>query len=128
MKRYTVNVHYDAIASVRVLAEDEQTAIKKAKDIAFSRSQNEYNFEYNDACVTDEEEYNDTPISEIHINVLAFPFVEYDRDTLDTCSRGELLEIARNNPHVFRYTSFDECMDELRENPEILNNYFLMHV
>lgn len=51
IKRYTVNVHYDAVVTVAVEAESEEQAIKFAREDA---DEQEFDFvSYSDACVVD---------------------------------------------------------------------------
>ena len=52
-KRYTINVHYDAMVSVVVEAENEEQAIQFAKEEA---EEQEFDYvTYSDACVVDVE-------------------------------------------------------------------------
>ena len=52
-KRYTINVHYDAMVSVVVEAENEEQAIQFAKE---ESEEQEFDYvTYSDACVVDVE-------------------------------------------------------------------------
>ena len=126
MKRYVVNVHYDAITSVRVIAETEEEALNKAKAIAFSRPQSEFDFQYSDACVADVENIKEDAIDDV--KVLAFPYTEYDRDELESHTLSELEEIASKDPNVFVYENFDQFVTEVTANPELLKDYIMLNV
>lgn len=55
-KKYTINVHYDYYASVEVIAESENDALDKAKQIADELPIEELEYcDYTDACVTNVE-------------------------------------------------------------------------
>lgn len=56
MKKYAVNVHYDAIISVEVIAENEEQAIELAIDKASVISLNEAVVVNTIACVTNKQE------------------------------------------------------------------------
>lgn len=56
MKRYTVNVHYDAVLTVVVDAETEDQAIDLAVEESESMSLNDGDAFYHDACITNEED------------------------------------------------------------------------
>lgn len=55
-KKFTVNVHYDYYASVEVIAESENEALDKAKQIADELPMEKLEYcDYTDACVTNVE-------------------------------------------------------------------------
>ena len=56
MKRYTVNVHYDAVVTVVVYAESEEQALRLAPDAAETISLDTADIDDINCCVTDEEE------------------------------------------------------------------------
>lgn len=56
MKRYTVNVHYDAVVTVEVEAESEEQALKLAPGAAEDISLETADVVDINCCVTDEEE------------------------------------------------------------------------
>lgn len=54
MKYFTVNVHYDFVATVEVLADDEDMAINKAEEIAENIDVEKLQcIGITDSCVTD---------------------------------------------------------------------------
>ena len=57
MKKFTVNVHYDAIATVTVLAETEDEALERAEHEAEALDANDFDFNsVSGVCVTDVED------------------------------------------------------------------------
>lgn len=57
MKKYTVNVHYDACVTVSdIIAENEEEALRKAMAVADTASLNESEAYYADSCVTSVED------------------------------------------------------------------------
>lgn len=60
MKRYTVNVHYDAVVTVGdIYADDENEALEIARERASGMSLNDAEVVGDDACVTKEEDVPD---------------------------------------------------------------------
>jgi hypothetical protein len=52
MGKFTVNVHYDYVATVEVEAENEELALKLAKDVADGLSTEDLSYvDFTDACV-----------------------------------------------------------------------------
>lgn len=66
MKKYAVNVHYDAVISVEVIAENEEQALELAKQKGESIPLNEADVAGVNACITDEQEL--TPIMDTSNN------------------------------------------------------------
>ena len=62
MKKYTVNVHFDAIATVEVVARSEEEALRKAEDLACEIPASELSFGDGDceSCITDSEDVPNT--------------------------------------------------------------------
>lgn len=56
MKRYTVNVHYDAVVTVEVEADSEEKALKLAPIAAEDISLETADIGDIECCITDEEE------------------------------------------------------------------------
>lgn len=56
MKKYTINVHYDVVLSVEVIAEDEETAYELASEEASNMSLDEGYVVAENSCVTSEED------------------------------------------------------------------------
>lgn len=56
MKRYTVNVHYDAVVTVVVYAESKEQALRLAPGAAETISLDTADIDDINCCVTDEEE------------------------------------------------------------------------
>ena len=56
MKKYTLNVHYDAVITVEVIAENEEQAKELALDKAEEISLSDADVVGSDVCVTDEQE------------------------------------------------------------------------
>lgn len=56
-KKYTVNVHFDAIATVTVEAKDEDEALRLAEEKAEMLDASDFDFsDITDSCVTDVED------------------------------------------------------------------------
>ena len=56
-KKYTVNVHFDAIATVTVEAKDEDEALRLAEEEAESLDANDFDFnDITGSCVTNVED------------------------------------------------------------------------
>ena len=52
MAKFTVNVHYDYVATVEVEAENEEQALDLAKDLADNVPQDELEYvDFTDACI-----------------------------------------------------------------------------
>ena len=66
MKKYSVNVHYDAVISVDVIAENEEQALELAKQKADNENLADAEVVGTNACVTDEQEL--TPIMDTSNN------------------------------------------------------------
>ena len=54
MAKYTVNVHYDYVATVEVEAENEEQALELAKQAADNVPQDELEYvDFTDACIVE---------------------------------------------------------------------------
>ena len=122
LKEYTVNVHYDAMVTVKVYATSEDEALERAQDKANELDNPEFEYDYTDACVTSVD-----GISKGTLNIhYGFPkhTPKYTEEYLKSLSPKHIRELAcEDDERVYILEGDEEYNEYVEMFPNIANDY-----
>lgn len=122
LKIYTVNVHFDAVATVKVVARSEDEALEKANGRAENLDPKRIVIEgRTDSCVTDE-------VSIQSQSVYGFPKSKYEENRIHSLAPKHVRELACEDEDVVMYDSVDDFDMTAKTNPYLLTEHIWITV